>query len=678
MKQEVRKQKAATKMTTSLVLILGCVLLALTMFMACNTKKQMLHLQMDELLLLAETNANTAKNSMQTIVDKQEVLVNHAICLRTAPEETRDAMLSSVLMEEKRQETKISSVFYIDTGTGKTIVASGTETKVLTSFATVLPNEAYQLLAKEKKVLIVDPYVKSVNGTACQMMTILSPVLDENNTLYGMVGSEIDVSLITGAEYNDGGYETFSNNIICEHQVIMLSTEYPELVGKPFVEATQSKNPEATLQAAREKQKKVFIDTFKSGEKQYRSCIPFAMGDSETVWLSCSTVSVKEFNAPVIKQMMLLVGISTAALLVFALWTYRSMSKKLKPLQEVEEAAQAMSQGNLNAEIHHQGADEIGQMAESMRQSVSILSAYIADIDHAMHEMANKNFDLEPTQSFVGDFKRIEDSISAMILELSSTLLQINVAAEQVAEGAEQVSAGAQTLAQGASEQASAVEELTASANEVSEKLRHNAEVSDRMSEVARKTRNAVLVSNEQMQTLMAAMEEIDLQAKEISKIIKTIEEIAFQTNILAINAAVEAARAGSAGKGFAVVADEVRNLAARSAEAAQNTTGLIERSVSAVHEGVKLAKSTATDLLEVVEDSNETTQLIELITKATKEQSRALDIIRNGLEQISSVVQMNSATSQESAAASEELSGQASLLKELMARFRVKQLPLH
>lgn len=677
MKQGIKIKRAATKITISLGLILGCALLALTVFIAVNTRKQMLDVQQEELLLLAETNANTVEDFISTIIDKQGVLVNGVISLRSASEETRDAMLSAVLMEEKLQESNLLSIFYIQANTGKTIVASGAETKTLPNFTSILSNEAYQMFLQDKKVLIVDPYLKSVNGTTCQVITILSPVLDENNVLYGIVGSDIETSLLINAQYNDGGYKSFSNNIICEHDNFLINTSNPEAVGKPFAEATQSNNPGAILQAAHEKQKKVFIDEFTDGEKQYRSCIPFTVGDTDTVWLSCSTVSIKEFNAPVVHQTMLIVGVSSAVLLLLAVWTYRTISKKLRPLREVEEAAQAMAKGNLKAEILHQGTDEIGQMADSMRQSVRILSAYIADIDRAMNEMAHGNFDFEPAQSFIGDFKRIEDSITDMILELSSTLMQINVAADQVAAGADQVSAGAQSLAQGATEQASSVQELAASVAEVSEKLRQNAETSDRVSEVARKTKTAVLRSNDQMQALMIAMQDIDTQAKEISKIIKAIEDIAFQTNILALNAAVEAARAGSAGKGFAVVADEVRNLAAKSAQAAKNTTSLIERSVTAVYEGVNLAKSTATDLLEVVEDANETTQLIELIAKATNEQSQALDMISTGLEQISSVVQTNSATSEESAAASEELSGQASILKELTARFRLKQVPL-
>lgn len=675
MKKGAIKQKAATQITRSLVVILGCVLLSITALIAVSTRKQMLKFQTEELLLLAESNASIARDLLQTVIDKQEVLVDGAKSLKSEASEFRNAMLSSVLQEEAAQEKNILSLFYIQVATGETIVANADGAKLMPGYASVLPKEAYELLTKDKKVSIVDPYDKTIAGTKYQVVTILSPVLDENQVLCGIVGSDVDTSLLVNAKYNNGGFATYSNNIICDHETFLLNTQNPETLGKPFAETTKSKNPGAILEAGREKQKKVFIDEFTNGEKQYRSCIPFSMGAA--TWLSCSTVAVKEFNAPVIFQMILIVSISGAALVGLGIWTYRTISKKLRPLSQVEEAARSMSQGVLSVEILHQGTDEIGIMAESMRQSVQILSSYISDIDRAMMELAHGNFNIESTQAFIGDFKRIEDSINAMVLEISSTLMQINVAADQVAEGADQVSAGAQTLAQGATEQASSVEELAASVNAVAEKLRNNAETSDRVSEVAQKTKQAVLLSNDQMQALMKAMEQIDLQAKEIGKIIQAIEDIAFQTNILALNAAVEAARAGSAGKGFAVVADEVRNLAARSAEAAKNTTGLIERSVLAVHEGVTLAKSTASDLLEVVEDTNETTRLIELIAKATNEQSRSLEMITTGLEQISSVVQTNSATSQESAAASEELSGQARLLKELIAGFQLKQVPL-
>lgn len=347
----------------------------------------------------------------------------------------------------------------------------------------------------------------------------------------------------------------------------------------------------------------------------------------------------------------------------------------IKPLTEIEHAAIEMSKGNLSADITYESKDAIGQLADAMRYSLATLHTYIADIDRAMSEMAKGNFDLAPSQPFIGEFQGIETSITKFIIQMSSVLTKIRASAEEVSHSTQQVSEGAQVLAEGSTKQASSVEELASSIFYISDQVSKNAENSDQANQMAESASFAITNSNQQMGHLMTAMNEINGKSAEIGKIIKTIEDIAFQTNILALNAAVEAARAGSAGKGFAVVADEVRNLANKSSEAAKNTTSLIEASVSAVDKGVILAEETASDLYKVVEGANAATEFITKISKITKEQAELLKDITNGIEEISSVVQINSATSEESAAASQELSNQAKILHESVNHFRVKDI---
>lgn len=348
----------------------------------------------------------------------------------------------------------------------------------------------------------------------------------------------------------------------------------------------------------------------------------------------------------------------------------------VKPIEEINNAANEITKGNLDINIDYDSKDEVGEIAKAFTNMTLDLKTIIKDIQYLLGEMSEGNFVIKTKceEKYVGEYEYILKAMSGIIETLNGTLSSIGVASDQVASGSEQVSNGAQALSQGTTEQASSIEELSSAIAEISEQVKHNAENARLANSSASEAGAEIFRSNEQMKNMVNAMEDISSKSSEISKIIKVIEDIAFQTNILALNAAVEAARAGEAGKGFAVVADEVRNLASKSAEAAKGTTNLIEETIVAVQNGSKIADATAKALDESARITNDAVKLIDKIAEASDQQSQSVSQVNIGVDQISAVVQTNSATAEESAAASEELSGQAQMLKDLIAKFKLRE----
>lgn len=376
-------------------------------------------------------------------------------------------------------------------------------------------------------------------------------------------------------------------------------------------------------------------------------------------------------------QKIIIIQISIFTVLLIVVWVFmkRIIQGIVGPIKELDQVAKNMSNGNMENNIEFHGEDELGSLAESFRITCNGLDSVVSDLRYLMDEMSNGNFDIKTRteEMYIGDFEPVLASIRRMNDNLSDTLRKINEAAEQVAGSSDQMSSAAQGLSQGATEQASSVEELAATINEISNQISETAHNARTAREQVENAGRELTESNESMAEMIRAMHDISQKSSEIGKIIKTIEDIAFQTNILALNAAVEAARAGEAGKGFAVVADEVRNLASKSAEAARNTTILIEGSIHAVEEGTRIADQTASALAVTVESAASAVETVAKISQAAEEQAQSIAEVTQGVDQISSVVQTNSATAEESAAASEELAGQSQILKNLVERFHLK-----
>lgn len=414
--------------------------------------------------------------------------------------------------------------------------------------------------------------------------------------------------------------------------------------------------------------------TAESGKKFYINIVKIP----DTEWYTVAYVPRAEVLRDLNLLMRKVLIITLIATLLLSAAIFLILEKIIvKPIVQISDVAQRIANGELNQRIEYRSHDQLGTLAANFNKTVEKLRdyiIYIEEITAVLNAIGNGELDFKLTQNYAGEFLKIKNALEHISESLNRTLGEIDESANQVASGSDQIASGAQALSQGSTEQASSIETLAGTINDISEKVNHNAESSKQASQKTQEMIEEVQVSNQRMQDMLNAMNDISSKSNEIGKIIKTIEDIAFQTNILALNAAVEAARAGEAGKGFAVVADEVRNLANKSSEASKDTSLLIESSLLAVKNGTTIAGETAEALSVVVNNIKEISSSIEQISSASSEQSESIHYVTQGMDQISSVVQTNSATAEQSAAASEELSGQAQMLKELVGRFHLKQ----
>lgn len=364
-------------------------------------------------------------------------------------------------------------------------------------------------------------------------------------------------------------------------------------------------------------------------------------------------------------------GLTLICLICLVVYVLRRV---VKPILIITQQTRPLHEGKLKLELNYNAKDEIGDLAQTIKQAMEQISQYVDDINRIMYQLSTGNFNVTTSTSFIGDFRSIEESINSFTMSLSSTINNINYAEHKVSNHAKLLSGSAKSLADGAATQASAMEELYSTLNDLSKSAQKNIQTATNVQENAQLTQRQVNDSSMQMDELITAMKEISSATQEIEQIITTIEGIAFQTNILSLNAAVEAARAGTSGKSFAVVAEEVRNLAHRSDQAAKATMEKIQNSVQAAERGKLIVEKVSDSLQKTFDLIHNSNEAIGEITEAVRIEATAISQATEGLGQISAVVQNNSSSSKESATVSSELFEQVRLLQDQTSQFQILQ----
>lgn len=515
--------------------------------------------------------------------------------------------------------------------------------------------------------IITDPFEDVISGN--MIVSFAAPV-------YSLDGKEI-----VGVAALDIQLDTLSNKIASAETVFgkdaytMLVSRSGQVLAskdndKLLKNVSQIGFDETMLKEVENPSKKV-IEYTDNGQTRYGIVNATRDAGLKTIF----SISEDRYNALVKKEkkhMMLVYGLAIIILLVVIYFVTKSI---VSPIQKLMEVTEDLAEGNLDAEIDIDNNDEIGKLAESMKKLVTRLNEYIVYIDEiaeSLNRFSTGDLNIDLKQDYDGEFEKIKDSLIQLSDIFKHTIGQIIETSENVALGSREIATASQVLADGALYQANTTEELTSTVNDLSDRVSKNAESALGAADQIKSVGELSNLSNDQMQKMMEAITEINNKSSEIGKVIKVIEDIAFQTNILALNAAVEASRAGEAGKGFAVVADEVRNLATKSADAAKETTHLIEESIKAVENGNKIANKTGEMLVEVLQGVSESVKLIDEISDESSEQATALKQTLEGIEEISNVVQTNVSTSEESSAASNDLSKQAEDLRAIASQFKI------
>lgn len=528
----------------------------------------------------------------------------------------------------------------------------------------------YQTAKSTKNIVITDPYIDAITGKI--VITVASPVLSDNNTVLGVCGLDIEIteliSLSQEMKADTNGYAVLvdgSDNIVAHSQ----NPDYSHrLQGtEEIVTKLTDIDPIYNEVLAAAGSADVVSGQGYDGTMRYFPVVP--IGD--TGWKVLYAADYSEAMSQLNNVILLAVIVSLAAMICGVLFFCLKFTKRLKPLSDIERIVGNMSNGVLEHNYPKAENDEIGMICKSLDMTNMALKSYINEIERILANMADGNFVYDSSVQFVGEFTAMEQSIRHICEAMHCTFEQLGTVSDQIASGSQSVSAGASELAVAVADETRLIGEVHTNLEDINKRVSQSAENAFDVKARAIKATDTVNAGNEKMQELLDIMKNISRYATEIVKMNSTIEDIALQTNILALNASVEAARAGAAGKGFAVVAEEVRTLASKSREASNSTAALIGQTVKTIESGMASASATAEMLGEVVLETSSISNSVSEIADVSEEQKTMLAEIVAKLGEVETVIGTTSSTAQSAATANEELDGQVAVLKNNLERYK-------